>query len=65
MSGFTSTSIKIAGRKALYENLRTQSRKRKKRTHKKDKRGMIIDRMSIHERLEIVDQRECFGDCGR
>lgn len=46
----------------LYENLRTQSRKRKKRTHKKDKRGMITGRVSIHQRPEIVNQREHFGD---
>ena len=46
----------------LYLNLRTQTKKRKNRTHKKDKRGLIPNRISIHQRPALVADKQRFGD---
>jgi len=46
----------------LYTHLRTQNKKRRKRTHRKDKRGLIPNRISIHKRPSIVQEKERFGD---
>jgi transposase, IS30 family len=41
----------------LYENLRNQGKKYRKRGAEKDKRGSIKDRVSIHERPAIVAEK--------
>lgn len=46
----------------LYSQLRTQHKRRRKRTHRKDKRGLIPNRVSIHQRPEEVAQKQRFGD---
>lgn len=46
----------------LFKQLRTQHKKRKNRTHKKDKRGLIPNRISIHQRPDIVQQKQRYGD---
>jgi len=46
----------------LYTQLRTQHKRRRKRTHRKDKRGLIPNRVSIHQRPEAVTQKKRFGD---
>ena len=46
----------------LYTQLRTQHKRRRKRTHRKDKRGLIPNRVSIHQRPEAVAQKKRFGD---
>ncbi len=46
----------------LYTNLRTQNKKRRKRTHRKDKRGLIPNRISIHNRPSFVQEKQRFGD---
>lgn len=46
----------------LYENLRTQGKRYRKRGSSKDKRGIIKDRISISERPLIVEERTRFGD---
>lgn len=46
----------------LYEHLRTQGKRYRKRGHKKDKRGIIENRKSIDERPTIVNNRERLGD---
>jgi IS30 family transposase len=46
----------------LYTHLRTQQKRRKKRTHRKDKRGLILNRVSIHKRPAVVDEKQRFGD---
>lgn len=46
----------------LYKNLRTQGKKYRKRGAEKDKRGSIKDRVSIHERPPIVDEKARVGD---
>ena len=52
--------IKKGGK--LYLHLRTRCKKRKNRTHLKDKRGLITDRVSIHHRPAVVAQKQRFGD---
>ena len=47
---------------SLYTHLRTQHKRRKKRTHSKHRRGMIPNRVSISKRPDIVNQKERFGD---
>lgn len=46
----------------LYTQLRTQHKRRRKRTHRKDKRGMILNRVSIHQRPDEVAKKQRFGD---
>lgn len=46
----------------LYQQLRTQHKRRKNRTHKKDRRGLILNRVSIHQRPAVVAERQRFGD---
>lgn len=46
----------------LYKHLRTQHKRRKNRTHKKDRRGLIANRVSIHQRPGIVAEKLRFGD---
>jgi len=46
----------------LYKQLRTQQKRRKKRTHRKDKRGLIPNRISIHQRPKEVAEKLRFGD---
>src|SRR5665647_2668801 len=41
----------------LYTHLRTQNKRRRKRTHRKDKRGLIANRISIHQRPAIVAKK--------
>ncbi len=52
--------IKKGGK--LYLHLRTRCKKRKNRTHLKDKRGLITDKVSIHHRPAVVAQKQRFGD---
>lgn len=48
---------------ALYKNLRVASRKYRKRYGSgKNKRGIIKDKISIDQRLEIINNKERFGD---
>jgi len=46
----------------LYKQLRTQHKRRRKRIHRKDKRGLIPNRVSIHQRPKEVDEKQRFGD---
>lgn len=46
----------------LYTNLRQRKKKRKRRASKSDGRGKIKDRVSIHERPIIIEQRGRIGD---
>ncbi|MDR1951502.1 MAG: IS30 family transposase [Bacteroidales bacterium] len=46
----------------LYKNLRTQHKRRRKRMLRKDKRGSIPNRISIHQRPNIVNEKQRFGD---
>jgi IS30 family transposase len=46
----------------LYECLRTQGKRYRKRGSAKDKRGMIIGRIGIEKRPIEVEQKERFGD---
>lgn len=46
----------------LYEHLRTQGKRYRKRGSSKDKRGIIKDKVPISARPAIVEQRERFGD---
>jgi IS30 family transposase len=52
--------LKEGGR--LYTHLRTQNKRRRKRTHRKDKRGLIANRISIHQRPAVVAEKQRFGD---
>ena len=52
---------KYRGR-SLYEKLRTQGKRYKKRGAKKDSRGLIPNRISIDKRPSIVDDKSRFGD---
>lgn len=54
------TDMKNGGK--LYTHLRTQHKRRKKRTNRKDKRGAIPNRISISKRPPIVDEKQRFGD---
>jgi IS30 family transposase len=46
----------------LYQHLRQQGKKYDKRRHGKSTRGQIINRVSIDERPDIVDQKSRVGD---
>jgi len=46
----------------LHSHLRRQGRKYRKRGNKKDTRGIIVGRVGIEKRPEIVEKRERFGD---
>ena len=46
----------------LFTHLRTQHKHRRKRMHLKDKRGLILNRTSIHQRPAIVADKQRFGD---
>ncbi len=46
----------------LYTYLRRQGRKYRKRGSEKDTRGIIVGRIGIEKRLEVVAQRNRFGD---
>lgn len=46
----------------LYSHLRTQHKRRRKRMHRKDKRGLIPNRTSIHQRPAMVAEKQRFGD---
>jgi len=46
----------------LFKHLRNKGKKYKKRGGTNAKRGQIKDRVSIHQRPEIVDRKERFGD---
>lgn len=46
----------------LYQHLRHANKKRKKRYGSYDRRGQIVDRVSIDERPAIVDAKKRFGD---
>lgn len=46
----------------LYVNLRNRGKKYRKRGAEKDKRGSITNRVSIHERPAIVDEKARVGD---
>ena len=46
----------------LYTHLRTQCKRRKKRTHRKDRRASIPKRIPISQRPQIVDRKQRFGD---
>lgn len=46
----------------LYEHLRTQGKRYRKRGSKKDRRGIIINRVDIDHRPTIVEEKRRFGD---
>lgn len=46
----------------LYKYLRTKGKKYKKRSHLKDNRGLIIDRVDIDKRPAIVESKDRLGD---
>jgi len=46
----------------LYEHLRTQGKRYRKRGSAKDKRGQIVGRVDIGERPKIVEEKKRFGD---
>jgi IS30 family transposase len=46
----------------LYTHLRTQHKRRRNRMHRKDKRGLIPNRTSIHQRPDVVAKKQRFGD---
>jgi len=46
----------------LYNNLRTQGKRYRKRGALKDNRGQIVGRINIKERPKEVEKRESFGD---
>lgn len=46
----------------LFTHLRRKGRKYRKRGNSKDSRGIIVDRVSIDQRPDIVEQRSRFGD---
>lgn len=47
---------------SLHVQLRTMHKKRRKRLHGKDKRGLIPNRKSIHARPAVVEDKQRFGD---
>jgi len=47
---------------SLHSHLRRQGRRYRKRGNKKDTRGIIVGRIGIEKRPEIVEKRERFGD---
>jgi len=46
----------------LHQGLRQKHKKRRNRSHSKDRRGIIKDRVLIHERPAIVETQERVGD---
>lgn len=46
----------------LYKHLRTKGKRYQKRGHSKGKRGIIVDRVDIDQRPEIVEAKERLGD---
>ncbi len=46
----------------LHTHLRRQGRKYRKRGNKKDTRGIIVGRIGIEKRPEVVENRKRFGD---
>lgn len=46
----------------LYKKLRTKGKKYRKRGSLKDNRGLIVNRISIDQRPDIVDEKERIGD---
>lgn len=46
----------------LYQHLRQRHRKRRNRSHSKDRRGIIKDRVLIHERPAEVEEQSRLGD---
>jgi IS30 family transposase len=48
--------------KKLHKHLRTHRNKRKGHGKRKSKKVLIPQRISIHERSEIVDEKDRFGD---
>jgi len=46
----------------LYEHLRTKGKRYRKRSHSKDNRGLITNRIDISKRPEIVNKKERIGD---
>lgn len=54
------SDMKTGGK--LYTHLRTKHKKRKNRTHKKQRRTSIPDRIPISQRPEIVNQKSRMGD---
>lgn len=51
---------KLGGK--LFENLRTQGKRYRKRGAGKDKRGIIVGRRDISERPQVVENKERIGD---
>ena len=46
----------------LYEHLRNRGKRYRKRGHSKDNRGIIVGRVDIDQRPDIVDKKERIGD---
>lgn len=46
----------------LYKHLRNKGKRYRKRTHSKDNRGLISNRVDISERPEIVNEKKRIGD---
>ena len=46
----------------LYEHLRTQGKRYRKRGSKKDRRGIIPNRVDIDQRPSVVEEKKRFGD---
>jgi len=46
----------------LYKHLRNRGKRYRKRGHSKDNRGLIVGRVDIDQRPEIVDKKERIGD---
>lgn len=46
----------------LYQHLRTEGKRYRKRGNKKDRRGIIPNRIDIDQRPAIVDEKQRFGD---
>jgi transposase, IS30 family len=57
---FVYTDLKNGG--SLFKHLRTQTKRRRNRTHRKDRRYGITNRVSIHQRPAIVEDKQRFGD---
>jgi len=51
---------KIGGK--LYEHLRNRGKRYRKRGHNKDNRGLIVGRVDIDQRPDIVEKKERIGD---
>jgi len=46
----------------LYEHLRNRGKRYRKRGHSKDNRGLIVGRVDIDQRPDIVDKKDRIGD---